>query len=292
MTTVTVGVPVYNGAAQLAECLECLVGQTWRDLAILVYDNASTDATPDIARRFEARDSRVRLVRRPANIKAMPNFVGVVQDCATPLMLWRAHDDLSSPDYVERLHAALAATPGAGLAVPTVRTLRRNGQVRVAVPRAPTGRTRLGDVLGLLFGSQHAWFYGLWRTAVLRPTLEAVWAAFPNGWASDHLTLYPLLLDRAVAFAPEAVFVQRHTRKAYSPGEDTRPPLEAMRRLRAGFLAQARAFLDERPFTMPERMALEAATYLYTGKRVYRLRSLLARQWLGDRGPTQMVGDF
>ena len=39
---ISIGVPVYNGEAFLAETLESLLGQTHEDLEIIVSDNAST----------------------------------------------------------------------------------------------------------------------------------------------------------------------------------------------------------------------------------------------------------
>ena len=44
--TITVGLPVRNGAALLDHAIDALVRQTHGDLRILLSDNCSTDATP------------------------------------------------------------------------------------------------------------------------------------------------------------------------------------------------------------------------------------------------------
>ena len=49
---VTIVVPVFNGAPFLRECLDSLLAQTWPQCEILVMDDASTDATPDIAASY------------------------------------------------------------------------------------------------------------------------------------------------------------------------------------------------------------------------------------------------
>ena len=42
---VSIGLPVYNGEHYLAEALESLLGQTYRDFEVIICDNASTDNT-------------------------------------------------------------------------------------------------------------------------------------------------------------------------------------------------------------------------------------------------------
>ncbi|MDQ3931580.1 MAG: glycosyltransferase, partial [Actinomycetota bacterium] len=53
---VSIGVPVYNGGAFLAETLDSLLSQTFEDLELIVVDNGSDDATEDICRTFATQD--------------------------------------------------------------------------------------------------------------------------------------------------------------------------------------------------------------------------------------------
>ena len=43
---VSVVTPVYNGERHLAECVESVLGQTFRDWEYVIVDNCSTDADP------------------------------------------------------------------------------------------------------------------------------------------------------------------------------------------------------------------------------------------------------
>ena len=65
--------PVYNGEKYVAESLEALLGQSFTDFELIISDNASTDGTGDICRRYEKQDSRVRYFRQPRNIGLAPN---------------------------------------------------------------------------------------------------------------------------------------------------------------------------------------------------------------------------
>jgi succinoglycan biosynthesis protein ExoO len=57
----------YCGAAYLPAALDAVLGQTVRDIEIIVADDASLDASADIVRRVVKRDRRVRLLLSDRN---------------------------------------------------------------------------------------------------------------------------------------------------------------------------------------------------------------------------------
>jgi CDP-glycerol glycerophosphotransferase len=60
--TLGVVVPAYDVADYLPACLDSILGQTHTQLVVVVVDDGSTDASGEIAERYAARDSRVRVV--------------------------------------------------------------------------------------------------------------------------------------------------------------------------------------------------------------------------------------
>lgn len=276
MPKVVVGVPVYNGGEQLRECLECLISQTLRDIEIRIYDNASEDNTGDIAREFAERDSRVKYIRHSYNIRAMPNFLTVLRDCETEFVMWRAHDDLCSPNYIEVLYNALALNPGINVAVPTICTISRDGKRRVRIPKSFARKSTIGSVLQLMFNSYPAWFYGLWRRDALLADFQECWGAYPYPWALDHLILFPSLLKRSVIVVKEAIFIQRLIAKKYTPKKGAKPPAMEMQRHRMLFSAQCRRYIERLPFTFVEKAVIRIALPFYVDRRVYRFRSVIA----------------
>lgn len=93
VSSLTVGLPVYNGENYLEKSIEALLSQSYSDFELVISDNASTDGTADICRRFEKEDSRIRYIRQPRNIGASPNhnfFIHAVRAGVDfPLMIWR-----------------------------------------------------------------------------------------------------------------------------------------------------------------------------------------------------------
>ena len=114
---VSIGLPVYNGEDYLAQTLDDWSAQTLGDFELVVVDNASTDATAQVARQHAERDTRVRYVRNERNVGSLPNFNRAFRLSApAPYFAWSAHDDRHRPDFLRLLVGALVADSGASLA--------------------------------------------------------------------------------------------------------------------------------------------------------------------------------
>lgn len=62
MPRVSVIVPCLNMAEYIGECMDSIVGQTLKDLEILVIDAGSTDGTQEILKGYEKTDGRVHVI--------------------------------------------------------------------------------------------------------------------------------------------------------------------------------------------------------------------------------------
>lgn len=212
MTDLTVAVPVFNGEADLDATLWNIRRQTASDFAIVVYDNASTDATPEIAARHAEEDPRISVVRRPENIGLVPNFVAAVREARTEFFAWHAVDDVWSCDYVAELGALLRASPGAWLAVPgqIVQSTVLNRTKRRPLPFPLSARTpRLLRILRAMSASRSAWLYGMWRRDPLLDAYGRVLDGYPAVYVHDTLVVLQALLRDAVTGSDVPTFTQR-----------------------------------------------------------------------------------
>ncbi len=62
---VSVLVPVYNVERYLAQCLQSICAQTYKNLEIICINDGSTDSSPHILRDFANRDGRIRIIDKP-----------------------------------------------------------------------------------------------------------------------------------------------------------------------------------------------------------------------------------
>src|SRR6516164_10769129 len=129
----SVGLPVYNGENYLAEAIEALLGQSYEDFELIISDNASTDGTADICRRYEKQDSRIRYIRQPLNIGLAPNHNFVFRQARGELFKWASHDDLYARDLLKRCVDALDEFPHVVLAHSWTALIDDLGQLTEAI---------------------------------------------------------------------------------------------------------------------------------------------------------------
>jgi glycosyltransferase involved in cell wall biosynthesis len=115
---VSIGLPVFNGAAHISKAVGSLLSQDFADFELIISDNASTDGTPDLCAAMARADKRIRFERQSRNLGANRNFSWVLAQARSDLFMWVAHDDLRSPSFVGRCVMALEEMPEAVLAIP------------------------------------------------------------------------------------------------------------------------------------------------------------------------------
>jgi len=109
---VSVLMSVRNGAPWVREAVESVLAQTAPDLELIVIDDGSTDATPDLLTAL--RDPRLRVERQPpAGLTLALNRA--LKLARAPLLARLDADDLAVPDRVARQRTFLDSHPEVGL---------------------------------------------------------------------------------------------------------------------------------------------------------------------------------
>jgi len=118
---ISIGMPVYNGAAYIRFTLEGLLAQSFGDFELIISDNASTDATRDVIEDCMLRDARIRYERQPVNIGVNPNSSQVMRRARGEFFKWSSSSDWCAPNFLERCLNELLAHDDAVLVAPRTR---------------------------------------------------------------------------------------------------------------------------------------------------------------------------
>lgn len=99
---ISVIIPVYNIERYIGKCLDSIVGQTLKEIEIIVVDDGSTDDSSRIIDRYARTDSRIVAIHKTNGGVVSARNCGIAQ--ATGLyILFVDGDDHLAPDACERL---------------------------------------------------------------------------------------------------------------------------------------------------------------------------------------------
>ncbi len=138
-----VNIAVYNEARFIERTLRSVLDQTDDDFAVLIADNASTDATGEIVRDVIAGDPRFHYHRHAENGGAVFNYNFALEQGQSPFFMWLGGHDRITPGFVATHLAALAERPGCSLSYSLVdRIDEADERIRTIDP------SRLADIAG------------------------------------------------------------------------------------------------------------------------------------------------
>lgn len=111
MSKISILCAVYNAEPFLPQCLASLTGQTLRDIQIICIDDASTDRSPEILRRYAAADPRIVVLHNTHNEgQASARNKGIPMADGAFITMVDA-DDWLAPDALEQAWNVLEQHP-------------------------------------------------------------------------------------------------------------------------------------------------------------------------------------
>jgi glycosyltransferase involved in cell wall biosynthesis len=175
---VSIGVPIYNGERTIRKALESILEQKYKNIEIIISDNASVDDTYKICNNYTRIDKRIRLFRQNFTISPFLNFKFVLEESIGEYFMWASDDDYHSSDFISDCLNKLLSTPNC-IAVTSIEKLGENK------PRSDeiTGSKviRIQSYLQNSF-TAYGFFYSLTKTSVAKsfrfpdkPTLAIDW---------------------------------------------------------------------------------------------------------------------
>jgi glycosyltransferase involved in cell wall biosynthesis len=280
--TLTIGLPVFNGARFLRATIESVLAQTFTDFELLISDNASTDETEAIARSAADGDGRITYRRNQVNVGLARNLNLLVPLATGRLFKWAAADDVLRPTYLERCVATIDADPRAVLAYPQTDFVDGEGEpLDVADPGWHLVSDDPAERLAYVIRADQFVnsILGVIRTSALRRT-----RLIPLYAGGDYRLLAELSLQGTFVEVPERLYVRRihagsskgnaHDRRwlrRYITGNrgEVRAPYWHLCRDHAGIVAHA-------PLPTPRKIALLAQLTRTMASRRARLLAELA----------------
>ena len=100
---VSVIIPVYNAAESLAQCLESILAQTYKDFELILVDDCSSDASRNIMSQYAEKDNRIVCLYSSINRGAAEARNRGLEIASGRYLMFADSDDLVADDWIERI---------------------------------------------------------------------------------------------------------------------------------------------------------------------------------------------
>lgn len=137
LPTVSFVIPVFNGAAFIAEGINSCLKSSMQNIEIVVVDDFSTDATVRIVEHMAHEDSRVILIRHGANMgRSVARNTGI--DAARGnILLMMDHDDISNKARASIVTETFKANPNVDIVYSQFQLIDELGHIGAKVDVMP-----------------------------------------------------------------------------------------------------------------------------------------------------------
>lgn len=113
--TVTVCLPVYNGAAFLDDAIRSILQQSFQDFELLIADDQSSDDSLQIIEKFAKDDPRIRYRSNTQRVGLFKNYNSCIRRAKGEYIKLFAQDDLLEPDALAEQVKVLRTNPSVAL---------------------------------------------------------------------------------------------------------------------------------------------------------------------------------
>ena len=221
---VSVVVPIYNVEKYLPKCIDSIIGQTYKNLEIILVNDGSKDRSLEICKNYMIRDFRIKIVDKPNGGLSDARNAGIKQASGEYICFVDSDDFIKEKMIEDMLTTLLKAN--SDICVCDMEYLYDNGDLKFA----SGGEFKEGSVLddpNLMIINNSA------CNKLYRLSLFDDWS-FPFGKYYEDLATVPVLLYKANKICkvnePFYVYYQRSGSIAHSANKKIFEIYEAINR--------------------------------------------------------------
>ena len=90
--------PTRNGGKYLKSCIESVLSQDYKDMELIVFDNANTDNTAEVVNSY-SNDKRLKYYRTDSVVSVTDNWNNALKKSSGDYVLMMGDDDFLLPGY-------------------------------------------------------------------------------------------------------------------------------------------------------------------------------------------------
>jgi len=219
---VSIGIPTYNRPEGLHRTLECITGQSYRNLEIIVSDNCSPGVdTENVVKEFQRDDPRIHYFRQDENRGPAANFAFVLEKATGDYFMWATDDDERDQDFIKSCVNLLLLHRQVGMAFCNIVNIDSFGRIIREYPSftifsGGSSRKTISRYLKSpeFFGKANL-IYSLYRTDICKKA----WKTYPlvDQWGSDMCFVLGALARGGICIDSRVLFRKQIARSTDAP---------------------------------------------------------------------------
>lgn len=92
----------YNGEEYVAEQIESILNQTYKNIKLIISDDCSKDRTPEILRKYAQKDKRIELHLQEKNLGVVKNIEFLLEQVKSDFYMLSDQDDVWLKEKIEK----------------------------------------------------------------------------------------------------------------------------------------------------------------------------------------------
>lgn len=144
---ITIAIPCFNSAFYMEHSINSVMRQAYQNWELLLIDDGSSDTSLQIAKQYESRDSRIRVMSDGQN-KGLANRLNESVREAKGLYYFRMDaDDIMFPDRIQKQIAFLEAHPEIDVVGTSAVIIGENNEILFGMKGPMTAPQKRSDVI-------------------------------------------------------------------------------------------------------------------------------------------------
>lgn len=216
--TVSIVLGTFNSEKFIGLQIQSILNQTFTNFELIISDDASSDTTPVILKKFARRDSRIRLTLRKKNVGMSENYTQMVERASGAFVAFSDHDDIWMQHKLELQLKYLLVNPQVGLCYHDSFIIDHNSEVTHASlqsflnPNIKLYEPHNRDTLSKLIDKNHI----LGNTILCRSQFAKSCPPFPENFGPDYWIVLNAGCFTPVGFIDQRlIYYRRHQHNSW-----------------------------------------------------------------------------
>lgn len=150
---ISVILPVYNGERFLAQSIESVIAQKYDNWELVILDDCSTDATPNIIQKYAKEDKRIKYYRNEQNLKLPGNLNKGFSIAKGSYLTWTSDDNKYRDNALEKMYNVISENKDIDLVYASYQVIDENDMPIQVIEADKNGKEHITgtNVVGACF---------------------------------------------------------------------------------------------------------------------------------------------